>query len=150
MYLCVGAAWRTSGNSAVWAALCVLGDCSQNYLSNILARWGRERRTCVPPSPPPGFFVSLLFFFKEVGWNTHCSPFLTSSFQAWNLDSHTRKQHGFHFLFSINFCMSNDCAQHPPGLSCFWLALVGGVGELTLECEETLMGQPRLHMWNRM
>lgn len=101
MYLCVGTAQRTSGNSAVWAALCVLGDCLQNYLSNISARWGRERRTCVP-LPQAWFFLVSLPFWDEgsLGEPHSVAP-------SWPLREETHRNTDF-LLSVLSFWKWND------------------------------------------
>ncbi len=128
MYLCVGAAQRTSGNSAVCAALCVLGDCLQNYLSNISARWGRERRTCVPLPQAWFLFISLPFWGEGSLGEPH------SVAPSWPLREETRTpQHWFPSFCSDFLEVKRSIGpsiQHPPGLFGFWPAAVGGVGLL--------------------
>lgn len=88
----VSVCWRRAENiwkQCVWAALCVLGDYSQNYLSNISARWGRESAEHVSPSHKPDFFISLPFWgvgSLEVKWligsSTQHPPGLSSFWPA--------------------------------------------------------------------
>ncbi len=126
MYLCIGAAQRTSGN-------CVSSFvCSWGLLAKLLVKhFGQMGERAENMCPPP---TSLIFFVSLPFWGEGSLSEPHTVAPSWPLRKETRTlQHWFPSFCSVFLEVKQSIGpsiQHPPGLFGFWPAAVGGVGPL--------------------